>query len=119
MSFGAFFAEAGFESKANLLPESCNKENSSRAGNLAEISSKLALSLGALESSALKGSLELFLNGEGDGLDTLELASNVVGLPRRIGVISGMICFSTTGDTLKAPASSGGVFVLGSAEGRC
>ena len=121
MSCGAFFAAPCFESKANLLPESCNKENSSRAGNLAEISSTLALSFTESfpASSILKGSPVLFLKGEGDGFGIFDFASNVVGLPRLIGTISGRLCFSTTTGALKAPATSGGVFTSSSVEGRC
>ena len=108
-------------SNANLLPESWSREKSSRAGNLAEASSRELESrpLGVrVESSAAQGSLLGPLLGEGLGLGACASPSAFVGLPRLIGVMSGMARISSTIGARNAP-TDGGEATLGSAGGRC
>lgn len=69
-------------------------------------------------SRAEKGSLEAPRNGDGLEFDTFGPFSDFVGLPRRIGVMSGISCFASVGGALKAPTTGGvAVFCLG--DGRC
>jgi len=70
------------------------------------------------ESRAVNGSSAAPFNGDGFGLATIEWPSSLPGLPRRIGVISGMDCFSSVGGAWKAP-TIGGVATFGSGDGRC
>ena len=110
---------ADFGSKAKLPPESCSNENSSSGGNLIDASSDgTASEVDGAESRAAHGSFEAFLRGEGLGLGTFGSASALTGLPRRIGVISGIVCFSSVGGPRNAPAI-GGDAMLGSGEGKC
>ena len=104
----------------NLPPESWSKEKSSKAGNLVETSSRRAdcRAEGGPVSSAVKGSPVAPLNGEGFALGVLLPPSALLGLPRRMGVMSGIVCSSKNRGALKAPAT-GGVATFGSDEGRC
>ena len=96
MSLG-WLDEDGFGAKENLLPVSCRIENCSSGGKREEISSTSGFGGEAgLESRAAKGSLDVTLMGEGFGRGACPLES-FVGLPRLIGVMSGMTVFSTTG----------------------
>jgi hypothetical protein len=80
------------ESKSNLLPFSWRMENWSSVGNLFESSSAEPPTLGA--SRAAKGSLDMIRSGDGLGFAELWCSVVLVGLPRRIGAISGIVCFS-------------------------
>ena len=70
------------------------------------------------ESRAAKGSLLVFLFGDGFGRDATCSEDSFVGLPRLIGTISGRLGFSSTGGALYAPIM-GGDTMFGSGEGRC
>ena len=120
ISFAGFVAPSDFASKANLLCASLRRENFSSSGNLAEMSSSKASSfwLDGAASRALKGSPVAPLNGDGLGLATSCREPGFVGRPRRIGVISGMACRSSTTEAFEAP-TTGGEVTFDSGDGRC
>lgn len=91
-----------FGSNANLFPDSCRIENWSRGGKRVEISSSSLLSGRRFDgaSKAAKGSLLMTRIGDGLGRAAGCFAEESVGLPRLIGVMSGMFSFSSTGAVL-------------------
>jgi hypothetical protein len=105
-------------SKAYLLPDWLSREKSSSGGNLSEASSNVGGAVTWAESRAAQGSLPAPLRGEGLGLGTFGSPSTRVGLPRRMGVISGIVCFSSVGGARYAPAM-GGLATSGSRGGKC
>ncbi len=116
MSFASFVFVPEFRSNANLAVESVRIENSSTGGNLVETSSRLTLgAVDGLESSALKGSLWTPLIGEGLGLGGSFPDSILLGLPRRIGAISGTTGFSLTVGAIYTPIIGGEAIVGGDA----
>lgn len=100
----AIGSESG--SNVNLLFESWRIAKSARGGNLLEASSTKTLvdPKVAVVSSAPNGSFDIILIGEGLGLGTLCRESGLDGLPRRIGITSGIAGLSSTAGTLYAPA---------------
>ena len=101
------------------MPLSCNKENSSSEGKRAASSSAAALlTCTDCESRAAKGSFVVPLIGEGLGFTTGECCDGPVGLPRLIGVMSGMIWTACTGRDLWIPIT-GGEGTLSSGDGSC
>lgn len=79
---------------SNFAPRSCNKENSSKDGNLEASSSAAAvLTTTSLESRAAKGSLLVPLDPAGVTLEETETGRCwfcALGRPRRMGTISGI-----------------------------
>ena len=61
-----------------------------------------------MESRAAKGSLEVTLIGDGFGRGACS-AESFVGLPRLIGVMSGIVVFSTGGGEAYAPTARGDI----------
>lgn len=104
---GGFEGEVGL-SKSNLAPWSCRIANWSRDGNLAEASSVSSL-LPVWESRAAKGSPLVTLIGEGLGLAACGAgwgwAAPAGGLPRLIGVTSGIFGWDTGGGEKTAPTT--------------
>ena len=85
-------AVAGPWPNSNFWPRSCSNENSSRDGNRAANSSAAALRTWTFcESRAANGSEVVPLIGEGLGLAAGGCCTGPVGLPLRIGAISGML----------------------------
>lgn len=121
-----FLTLAGFCSKGNLFPGSCNNEKLSRAGNRVDTSSRFVsapLTFPGV-SRILKGSSDLSRRGDLDCFGVLESPSALIGLPRLIGVISlmgvvsGTINSSLTTLARYAPAATGGEPTLGDESGR-
>ena len=75
------------------------------------------LPFSGVESKAANGS-PVVLKGDGLGRDDMWFAAPLAGLPRRMGVISGITTFSSTGGDLYAP-TTGGEAILEGVEGRC
>ena len=92
MSFGLESDGTGRWPNSNFDPLSCSKENSSREGNRDANSSAAALRTCTFcESRAANGSDDVPLIGEGLGFAAWGAGPGAVGLPLRIGAISGMV----------------------------
>lgn len=106
LSWG-FWGEVGL-SKSNLAPWSCKIENWSREGNRAEASSESSL-LPVLASRAAKGSPLVTRIGDGLGLPACGWgwgwAAPAGGLPRLMGVTSGIFGWDTAGGEKTAPTT--------------
>jgi len=109
----------GGGAKSNFAPLSWSNENSSKDGKRAASSSAAALRTCTFwESSAAKGSEDAPLMGEGLGFGATACVTGTVGLPRLIGVISGITWTCCTGATFWIPMI-GGEATCGSGDGSC